>query len=95
MNLNDVRVFQLGNGGQIAWNKKLCFEARDTFYDCVDEQPNGNKYRCPDQMYAYEQWCPADFRRIHTAQRSQKQIDECIYDSDWVAGVNKSKQSIT
>ena len=88
---SDNKLYAMGNGSQLQWNKKLCFEARDTLYDCVDAQPNGNKFRCPDQMYAYEMWCPAEFRRIHTAERSKRKLDESMYDSQWVAAVNASK----
>ena len=53
------------------WNRKLCFEARDTLHSCVDAQENGNKYRCPDELYAYEMWCPNDFRRVHSHLKKQ------------------------
>lgn len=91
--INDTRLYAMGHGNQMAWNKKICFEARDTLYDCVDATPNGNKYRCPDQMYAYEMWCPAEFRRVHTQQRAKAQLDASMYDADWVANVNRAKQT--
>ena len=69
---SDLKIYALGNNAQYAFNKKLCFEARDTLYECVDSQENGNKLRCPDQLYAYEMYCPADFRRVHTFQRSKQ-----------------------
>ena len=93
--IQDVKLFAMGNNQQMQWNKKLCFEARDSLYDCVDQQPNGNKLRCPDQLYAYEMWCPTEFRRIHTAERSKKQLDEQMYDAKWVAGVNYAKQTLS
>ena len=85
----------MGNNAQYAFNKKLCFEARDTLYDCVDAQENGNKLRCPDQLYAYEMYCPPDFRRVHTFQRSKQQLDASMYDKEWVDSVNKAKQTIS
>ena len=70
--LSDIKFFAMGNNSQVAWNKKLCFEARDVLHDCVDRQPNANKLRCPDELYAYEMWCPGEFRRTTTAERSKK-----------------------
>ncbi len=93
--ISDVKLFSMGNNHLSGWNKKLCFEARDSLFDCVDAQPNGNKLRCPDQLYAYEMWCPAEFRRVHTAERLKRQLDESMYDAEWVAGVNKQKQTLT
>lgn len=36
MSLSDTRFSLIGNTHTYAWNKKLCFEARDTFFGCVD-----------------------------------------------------------
>ena len=83
-----------GNNTQFAWNKKLCFEARDALYECVDSQPNGNKLRCPDQLYAYEMWCPTEFRRIHSYKKHKDQRDEKIYDQEWLQRYNIEKQTI-
>lgn len=88
---SDVKLFAMGNSQQHGWNKKLCFEARDSLYDCVDTQPNGNKLRCPDQLYAYEMWCPVEFRRLHSHQRDRNQRDAEMYDADWVNSVNYMK----
>ena len=92
----DTRIAFLGNHytAQHGWNKKLCFEARDTLYACVDAQDNGNKFRCPDELYAYEMWCPADFRRFQSAQKRKDEMDEQVYDKEWVDKVNESKQSV-
>eukprot|EP00347_Sterkiella_histriomuscorum_P009945 403339269 len=84
----------LGNFHNYSWNKKLCFEARDSLYDCVDSQDNGNKYRCPDQLYAYEMWCPPDFRTIHSNQRRQQIRESEMYSKEWVDKVNKEHQTI-
>ena len=78
--LSDNKYLLLGNNQQFGWNKKLCFEARDTLYDCVDAQPNGNKLRCPDELYAYEMWCPNEFRLMHSAQRRKDKLDDIAYD---------------
>ena len=61
---NDGRLLGLGNSAHMNWNRKICFEARDTLFECVDSQPNKNKFRCPDQLYAYEMWCPTEFRTL-------------------------------
>ena len=59
--LSDDKYYFLSGTQYYKWNKKLCFAARDALYECVDATPNGNKYRCPDELYAYEMWCPVDF----------------------------------
>lgn len=94
MNLSDNKVHTIGNFYNYTFNKKLCFEARDSLFDCVDQQENGNKYRCPDQLYAYEMWCPPDFRRIHSSLRRKQKLDDELYDIDYVREVNKDKQTI-
>lgn len=94
INISHERLRFLGNHHQYDWNKKLCFQARDTFFDCVDATENGNKYRCPDQLYAYEMWCPPDFRRIHSMEKSKEKIDKEMYDPEWVQKVNSDKQTI-
>lgn len=48
MNIQDDKFFLMGNSITYSWNKKLCFQARDSFYECVDSTENGNKFRCPD-----------------------------------------------
>ena len=67
----ETALFLQGNSQQMAFNKKLCFEARDSLYDCADAQDNGNKMRCPDQLYAYEMWCPPEFRRMHSVYKAK------------------------
>jgi len=54
------------------WNKKICFEARDALFECVESTDNQNKFKCPDQLYSYEMWCPADVRRIFSRDREYK-----------------------
>ena len=68
---------RLTTGGQPhhTWNKKLCFEARDTLLSCVNRQSNGNKYRCPDELYAYEMWCPTVAQRMNSVEIRQDERD--------------------
>ena len=78
---SDAKLTFVGNHytAQSGWNKKLCFEAKDTLHACVDAQENGNKFRCPDELYAYEMWCPNDFRRIHSALKRKEDLDAQMY----------------
>ena len=96
MNLSDDRFHFMGNFHGYNFNRKLCFQARDTLFECVDDPAtgNGNKFRCPDQLYAYEMWCPPDFRRVHSQKRSKDKIDAQLYDPEWVQKVNIDKQTI-
>merc|ERR1712167_491549 len=90
----DAKLAFMGNHftSQWGWNKELCFEARDTLHACVDAQENGNKYRCPDELYAYEMWCPNDFRRKHSHLKRIAGIESEMYDVEWVNKVNSEKQ---
>jgi hypothetical protein len=60
----------------------------------VDQTSNGNKFRCPDQLYAYEMWCPPDFRRINTSLRRKEKMDKEMYDPEWVKEVNRERNTI-
>ena len=76
------------------WNRKLCWAARDTLFDCIDQHENKNKFRCPDELYAYEMWCPADFRRVASHKKRREERDLLNYDMDWIRQNNIRKQSI-
>ena len=97
MSLSDDRFYLMGNAHGYGFNRKLCFQARDSLFDCVDD-PNtgaGNKFRCPDQLYAYEMWCPPDFRRIHSNMRRKNKIDAELYpDPEWINSVNQNQQTL-
>ena len=69
MSFLEERFQSAGGASHHSWNKKLCFEARDTLLSCMNSQPNGNKYRCPDQLYAYEMWCPTEVQRMTSVQQ--------------------------
>uniref|UniRef100_A0A7S3FTB1 Uncharacterized protein n=1 Tax=Strombidium rassoulzadegani TaxID=1082188 RepID=A0A7S3FTB1_9SPIT len=91
--LNSEHIAFLGNSHASVngWNKKLCFEARDTFFGCVDAQENGNKYRCPDEMYAYEMWCPNEFRSLHSHYREKRENDAAVYTREYLDKLNAEK----
>ena len=69
------RLVLAGNNAQHSYNKKLCFEARDTLKSCIDKQSNGNKFRCPDELYAYEMWCPTEVKRLTSMQAVREAND--------------------
>jgi hypothetical protein len=58
----------------------------------VDATSNGNKFRCPDELYAYEMWCPNDFRRMHSVQKRKADLDAEMYDKELVDKINANKQ---
>lgn len=91
---SDDRLSQIGNPANFGWNKKLCFQARDSLFECTDSQENGNKFRCPDELYAYEMWCPADFRRVHATKRRRDSLDALNYTEQYIADLNREKQTI-
>ena len=80
MSFLEDRMTSFGWGAQHSWNKKLCFEAKDTLFTCVDQQENGNKFRCPDELYAYEMWCPTEVRRLSSVQKRAEERDAALFD---------------
>ena len=88
-NFSDLKMFAMGNDQQLQWNKKLCFQARDALFDCVDAQPNGNKLRCPDELYGYEMWCPTEFRAVHSQQYAKAKLDDRMYNAEMVNRLNR------
>ena len=78
---------------QHGWNKKLCFEARDTLFQCT-ESVGGNKFKCPDELYAYEMWCPADFRRIQSVRKRKADFDATMYTAESLADLNSERAHI-
>ena len=77
-----------GNYTQQVWNRKLCWEAKDTLFACVDRQENGNKFRCPDELYAYEMWCPTEVRRLESVRRVREQREATMFDAEMLAKLN-------
>ena len=94
MSFLEDRLYVQGQGANHTWNKKLCFEARDTLISCVDQQPNANKFRCPDQLYAYEMWCPTEVQRLTSIQQRQDARDADLFDKDMLYRLNMEKQTI-
>ena len=95
--VQDGKIQFLSNSytAQNGWNKKLCFEARDTLFSCADAQENGNKFRCPDELYAYEMWCPNDFRRLQSVRKRRSDLENEIYDKSMVDKINSERASIS
>ena len=93
--LQDHKLALMGNHmlEYNGWNRKLCFEARDTLFACTDSA-GGNKHRCPDELYAYEMWCPVDFRRIHAYKKRKDTMDAEIYDAKYLEELNADKALI-
>ena len=78
----------------VGWNRKLCFESRDTLFQCADAQENKNKFRCPDELYAYEMWCPGDFRRIHSQVKRKADREADMYSNEFLSKLNSDKARI-
>ena len=94
MSFLEDRLFHGGQYAQQSWNKKLCFEARDTLLSCVDAQPNGNKYRCPDELYAYQMWCPTEVHRATSMKRVKEATDANIFTQEMLNKLSLQKQSL-
>ena len=94
MSFLEDRLTLTGNYTQQVWNRKLCWEAKDTLFACVDRQENGNKFRCPDELYAYEMWCPTEVRRLESVRRVKEQREATMFDADMLAKLNLEKQTI-
>ena len=78
---------------QHGWNRKLCFEARDTLFQCTDSL-GGNKFKCPDELYAYEMWCPTDFRRMQSIRKRKADRDATLYSAEMLANLNSERAHI-
>ena len=83
-----------GNYSSRVWNRKLCWEAKDTLFACVDRQENGNKFRCPDELYAYEMWCPTEVRRATMMKRNKERFDNALFTAQNLAELNRQKQTL-
>ena len=94
MSFLEDRLTLQGNYTQQVWNRKLCWEAKDTLFACVNRQENGNKFRCPDELYAYEMWCPTEVRRLESVRRVKEQREATMFDADMLAKLNLEKQTI-
>ena len=84
-------IFAFGGQRHTGYNLKMCLEAKDALYECVESQPNENKYRCPDQLFAYEQWCPGDVQRAYSEIRAKEKRDNHVFDEEMLARLNKAK----
>ena len=91
MSFLEDRLTLSGNMTQQVWNRKLCWEAKDTLFACVDRQENGNKFRCPDELYAYEMWCPTEVRRLESVRRVKEQREATMFDAEMLAKLNLEK----
>ena len=94
MSFLEDRLTLSGNYTQQVWNRKLCWEAKDTLFACADRQENGNKFRCPDELYAYEMWCPTEVRRLESVRRVKEQREATMFNADMLAKLNLEKQTI-
>lgn len=74
------------HGMDLFYDKRLCFQARDYYYACIDNQKREglynnnlepNKYLCMDSLISYETYCPPDFiyntkQRYHFNKKNEK-----------------------
>ena len=88
------RIQAFGPDAQKTWNRKLCWEAQSTLFSCVDKQANGNKFRCPDELYAYEMWCPTEVRRLSSAKRVKEEREATMFDQEMLDALSRQKQTV-
>ena len=56
--VSEIKIFAMGNSNQVMYNKKMCFEARDSLFDCVDSMPNKNKLcYCMATKFIFGYYC--------------------------------------
>ena len=93
--MGDPKLAFLGNHytEQHGWNRKLCFEARDTLFSCTEDK-GGNKFKCPDELYAYEMWCPTDFRRMQSVRKRAADRDADMYTKSYIDNLNSERAHI-
>ncbi|CAI2383789.1 unnamed protein product [Moneuplotes crassus] len=73
------------------FNRKLCYQAYDTLNECISKQDNKNKYRCPDELYAYDQFCPSSFQSMVKVNRYRNDLERAFYDQEALDQINKEK----
>jgi hypothetical protein len=59
-----------GRPGPQWWDRRLCFQAHDDYYNCIDKQDEKskiygylldlNKFLCMNELYTYETYCPTE-----------------------------------
>ena len=73
-----------------SYNKKLCFHAYNSLKECATT----NKYRCPDELYAYEQWCPPQFQAIKAQEKYFYDLEKDTFTEDFLKSVNRGRQAM-
>ncbi len=53
----------VNRGSTHMFDRRLCFQAHDQYYECIENQNSDspNKFLCLDQLYNYQTYCPVDF----------------------------------
>ena len=90
----DNYLYMTGATEYHTFNKKLWFQAYDALNEWVEAQENKNKYRCPDQLYAYEQWCPREFQTFYGIVRYNYDIQRNVFDTDYLKSIYREKQDL-
>jgi hypothetical protein len=58
-----LRSGETNRGAPSIFDKRLCFQAHDNYFECIESQntKTPNKFLCIDQLYSYEAYCTTDF----------------------------------
>ena len=90
----DKRPLRQGEGvnrGTINYfDKRLCFQAHDNYFECIDNQhtETPNKFLCMDQLYSYQTYCTLDFIFRRKQRHNREVMDRKLWTQDRLDLIN-------
>lgn len=74
-------------------DRRLCFQAHDNYFECLDLQKadNPNKFLCVDQLYAYETYCTDDFIFRRKFKYNQEKLEKKVWTQNELDLINAKR----
>jgi len=74
-------------------DKRLCFQAHDNYFECIESQhtDDPNKFKCIDQLYAYQTYCTNDFIYRRKQRFLKNEMDKKIWTQDRLDLINAKR----
>jgi hypothetical protein len=104
----EASFFNVGaRGMEEYFDRRLCFQAHDNYYECINQQTeNGesnyklfylgiNKFKCMDQLYMYETYCPSYFIKMRKYRYHNNVRDKENWTKDQVDLINFRRNTWT
>lgn len=91
-------VLYTGLGAHMQQNTRLCWQAHDEYYSCIDEIQNKdkaiNKYKCMNQLYAYESYCHPHFIKSRQLYHALELRDRNLWTQDQIDLINFNRSKM-